>query len=82
MPNTASQKNSKAPNSSANSASTGAMVARNKIPISVPRTDPVVAMPMARPASPRRASGKPSSVVAALAGVPGMLSRMALREPP
>ena len=53
------------------------------MPMSVPRTEPVVAMPMALPGQrPCCASGKPSSVVAAFAGVPGMLSRMALRLPP
>ena len=52
------------------------------MPIMPPRKEPVVAMPMARPPWPARASGKPSSAVAAFAGVPGMLSRMAEREPP
>ena len=52
------------------------------MPKTEPATEPVVEMPIARPASPCRASGKPSSVEAAEAGVPGMLSRMALRDPP
>ena len=43
---------------------------------------PDVAMPMARPASPRSASAWPSAQEAALAAVPGMLSRMAVRDPP
>ena len=39
------------------------------------------AMPRARPASPRWASGKPSKVVAAAADVPGVLIRMAVIDP-
>ena len=60
----------------------GAKIASASMPTSVPRNEPAVAMPMASPARPARASGKPSSEVAAFAGVPGMLSRMALRLPP
>ena len=52
------------------------------MPIMLPSTEPEVAMPMALPASPFLARGLPSSVVAALAGVPGIFSRMALRLPP
>ncbi len=52
------------------------------MPIQVPMTEPEVAMPMAWPAMPWRASAWPSRQLAALAGVPGMLSRMALRLPP
>jgi hypothetical protein len=44
--------------------------------------DPDVAMPIARPASPRCASAKPSAHDAAFAAVPGMLSRIAVRDPP
>jgi hypothetical protein len=58
------------------------MAARNTTPIKVPTTEALVARPIASPASPRLASGKPSSVVAALAGVPGIFSRIAEREPP
>ena len=56
--------------------------ARKNMPISVPSTEPDVAMPIARPASPCRASWWPSMHAAADAGVPGMLSRIAEREPP
>ncbi len=81
-PKRASQKNSKAPNESATSASAGVNVARQITPNSVPMKAPDVAMPIARPASPRWASAKPSAHDAALAAVPGMLSRIAVREPP
>ena len=52
------------------------------MPMSVPSTEPDVAMPIARPAMPCFASAWPSRHEAADAGVPGMLSRMAEREPP
>jgi len=39
------------------------------------------AIPRARPASPRCASGNPSKVVAAAAEVPGVLIRMAVIDP-
>ena len=52
------------------------------MPISVPITEPVVEMPIARPARPCWASAYPSRQAAAFAGVPGMLSRIAEREPP
>ncbi len=55
-PNTASQKNSNAPNLSAISPSAGVNSARKNMPISVPMTEPVVEMPIARPACPWRAS--------------------------
>ena len=55
-PNTASQKNSYAPNFSAASPSTGVNKASAIIPIQVPSTEPVVAIPMARPARPCRAN--------------------------
>ena len=55
-PNSASQKNSKAPKASATSASDGVNAARQSTPNSVPMNAPEVAMPIARPASPRCAS--------------------------
>ena len=55
-PNSASQKNSKAPKASATSASRGVNIARHSTPNSVLTKAPEVAMPMARPASPRCAS--------------------------
>ena len=55
-PNSASQKNSKAPNDSATSASAGVNVARHSTPNSVLTNAPEVAMPIARPAWPFCAS--------------------------
>jgi hypothetical protein len=55
-PNSASQKNSKAPNESAASPSEGVSRARQTMPNSEPATEPQVAMPIARPACPLRAS--------------------------
>ena len=55
-PSSASQKNSNAPNFSAISPSSGVNSARQTRPNSVPTTEPVVAMPIARPACPCRAS--------------------------
>ena len=81
-PKSASQKNSYAPNLSARFPRIGVNSARKNIPISVPSTEPEVAMPIARPARPCFASACPSRQEAAEAGVPGMLSRIAEREPP
>ena len=81
-PNKASQKNSYAPNDSATLASIGVKAARHSTPNSVPMNAPEVAMPIARPASPRSASAWPSAHDAAFAAVPGMFSRMAVRDPP
>ena len=55
-PSKASQKNSYAPKESETSASNGVNAARHSTPNSVPLNAPEVAMPMARPASPRNAS--------------------------
>ena len=55
-PNSASQKNSNAPNDSATSPSDGVSNARHTMPNSDPTTEPQVAMPIARPAWPCRAS--------------------------
>ena len=81
-PSRPSQKNSKAWNLSAASASSGVSAARQTTPNRDPATEPVVAMPMARPARPWRASACPSRQAAALAAVPGMLSKIAVRLPP
>ncbi len=59
-PSITSQKYSKELNLSATSASAGVKVARQITPNSVPMKAPEVAMPMARPASPRCASAKPA----------------------
>ena len=55
-PKSASQKNSYAPNLSATLPRIGVNSARKNIPISVPSTEPDVAMPIARPAWPCLAS--------------------------
>ena len=81
-PNKASQKNSKEPNDSATRASSGVNAARQMTPNSVLVNAPDVAIPMARPASPRSANACPSAQEAALAAVPGMFSRIAVRDPP
>ncbi len=81
-PNSASQKNSYDPKDRATRASTGVRVARHSTPNNTPVKAPEVAMPIARPASPRSASAWPSAQDAALAAVPGMFSRIAEREPP
>ena len=60
----------------------GVKTANIIIPNNEPRKEPVVAIPMASPALPCCASGYPSTVVAALAGVPGILIKIAVRLPP
>jgi len=67
---------------SATSASSGVKAARQSTPKRVLVKAPEVAMPIARPASPLSARAWPSAQEAALAAVPGMLSRIAVREPP
>ncbi len=58
------------------------MLTRNSMLIMVPMAEDVVVRPMARPPSPLRASGYPSSAVAAEAAVPGMFIRMEAYDPP
>ena len=82
MPKMANQKNSHDWNWRAIFPRSGVKKAKQNSPKTVPRKDDVVARPMAGPASPRWAIGKPSRQVAALAGVPGMFSRIADRLPP
>src|SRR3979411_3140973 len=74
-PSSASQKNSYAPNDSETSASSGVNAARHSTPNSVPLKAPDVAMPMARPASPRSASAWPSAHEAALVARAGSRAR-------
>lgn len=82
MPKMERTKNSHEPNWRAIFPRRGEKTARQTRPKKVPIPEEVVARPMAYPASPLRARGLPSMQVAALAGVPGMLSRMADRLPP
>ena len=56
-PNSASQKNSNEPKDKAAFARTGATKASASMPIMLPRKEPEVATPIARPAWPMRASG-------------------------
>ncbi len=81
-PNTAKVKNSQEPNSSASLPMIGEKIARQINPKRVPIADEIVASPMASPALPALANGFPSRHVAAFAGVPGMLRRMADQVPP
>ena len=57
MPKSEIQKNSKLWNFRAISLKTGVKAATHRVPNSVPSQEPEVEMPMARPASPWRASG-------------------------
>ena len=57
MPKSEIQKNSKLWNLSAISLRTGVKAATQSVPNSVPSHEPAVDMPIARPASPWRASG-------------------------
>lgn len=82
MPNTASRKNSHEVNLRAKPVRTGVSVSTQTTLNSVPIIETVVARNIACPASPRLAIGKPSIAVAAEAGVPGMLSRIADWQPP
>jgi len=79
---TASAKYSAEVNLMAKRASVGAAINRITSPIRPPTTLEKVAMPRARPASPRLAIGYPSSAVAAAGGAPGALIRIAVIEPP
>ena len=79
---TNSEKNSQGPNSSANFASGSVAAIRNTPPIMPPRNEPHTPSQSARPASPFRAIGKPSNVVATDEGVPGMPSSVAVTSPP
>ena len=79
---TISAKTSIEPKRTATRASCGAAAISSAQERSPPSTEAEVAQPSASPARPARAMGKPSSVVAAACGVPGVLMRMAEIEPP
>ena len=81
-PKSASRKNSKAPNLSASTASGGVSSSTQSVPVSVPIHDDIVATKIPSPPSPRWPIGKPSTAVAADAGVPGMFIRIADWQPP
>ncbi len=82
IPKTDRRKNSHEANFRAHVVSTGVSVNTKMTLMKVPKKLAVVASMMARPPSPLRAMGKPSSAVAAEAGVPGIFSRMADWQPP
>ena len=77
-----SQKNSKAPNVSATSPSVGVNSARHTTPNSEPATEPVVAMPIARPAWPWLREHVAVEAGGGVGRGAGMLSRIAVRLPP
>ena len=81
-PKMATRKYSAEPNFSAILASCGARNSSANTETMPPKNDPVVETPMALPPNPFCVIGKPSNVVAMLASVPGVRSRMAVSEPP
>ena len=81
-PNTARQKYSGGPNFRASLASWGATQISTKALMVPPIQEAKVERPMARPPSPRAVNCRPSIMVAAEAGVPGVPMRMAVMEPP
>ena len=81
-PKIASPKYSTGPNSSATLETKGDAKVMINAPTTPPKNEANSAMAMARPASPRFAIGYPSMTVAAAAGVPGVLMRMAEMAPP
>ena len=76
------EKYSHGPNFKVSLASTGDAKIITATPISVPTSDANTEIPSAFPASPLRAIGDPSKVVAIEAGVPGILRRIAEIKPP
>src|SRR6056297_3046725 len=73
IPKIVNQKNSKERKLRAAFPRRGVNTASIVIPNKDPRNEPVVAIPIASPARPCFESGLPSTVVAAFAGVPGIL---------
>jgi len=81
-PNTMREKYSAGENFSASSASGGANSAITTVAMQPAAKEPIAAMPSAGPARPWRAIWWPSSVVTTEDDSPGMLTRMAVVEPP
>ena len=77
-----SEKYSAGPNSSAMAASGGAAITISSVATQPAKNDPRAAMPSAGPARPRRAIWWPSIVVTTDDASPGMLTRIAVVEPP
>jgi hypothetical protein len=82
IPKIASHANSQEPNIKAIRPKRGAIVKIDKTPIKEPIAEAVVAVLRAVAPCPDLARGYPSRVVAAFAGVPGILIRIAERDPP
>ena len=82
MPKTPTQKYSAGPNFRAMSARGGLRKIRQTTPKSPPRQEPTVAATIASSARPWQAMGYPSKHVPMELGVPGVLMRMALKDPP
>jgi hypothetical protein len=81
-PKAASQKYSGGPKLREARARGGERKIRKATPTTPPNTEERVAVTIARYASPFRAMGKPSKVVAIADGVPGVFISMAEKEPP
>jgi hypothetical protein len=81
-PKAASQKYSGGPKLRLARARGGERKMRKATPMMPPKTEAMVAVTIARYASPFWAMGNPSKVVAIAEGVPGVLIRIAENEPP
>ena len=81
-PQTISEKYSAGPNSSATAASGGAANAISRVATQPAKNEPMAAMPSAGPARPCSAIWWPSMMVTTDDASPGMLTRIAVVEPP
>ena len=81
-PQTISEKYSAGPNCRAIAASGGAATVISSVAIEPAKNDPMAAIPSAGPARPCRAIWWPSIVVTTDEASPGMLTRIAVVEPP
>src|SRR5262249_48920153 len=81
-PHTISEKYSAGPNCKATAASGGAASAISNVEAQPAKNEPSAAMPSAGPAGPGRGVWCPSMVVTTEDASPGMLTRMAVVEPP
>ena len=81
-PITISEKYSAGPNSSASLVSGAPSAAMTSVATVPAKNEPIAAMPSAMPARPFLAIWWPSSVVTTAVASPGMLTRIAVVEPP
>ena len=81
-PHTISEKYSAGPNCKAIAASGGAATTISRVATLPAKNEPSAAMPSAGPARPWRAIWCPSMVVTTADASPGMLTRMAVVDPP